>query len=100
VDTHILAILELKSEEESQPGRCHALRSLPSLQTLLHKIGDGRPPALQKVWRVSKQKNSVPLSFQSFYSSVADPDPYVLGLPNSNPLVRGTDPDLFIIKQK
>ncbi len=72
--THILAILELKSEEESKPGRYHALRSLPSLQTLLHKIGDGRPPALQKVWRVSKQKKSVKLSFQWLYSSVVDPD--------------------------
>jgi hypothetical protein len=32
------------------------------------------------------------------YTSVTDPDQQVLGLPDSDPLVRGTDP--FIIKQK
>ncbi len=36
------------------------------------------------------------------YSSVADPDPYVFGPPgpDHDPLVRGTNPDLSIIKQK
>jgi hypothetical protein len=33
-------------------------------------------------------------------SCVADPDPYVLGLLDPDPLVRGTDPDPSIIKQK
>ncbi len=35
-------------------------------------------------------------------SSVADPDPYriCLGLPDPDPVVRGTDPDLSIIEQK
>jgi hypothetical protein len=28
------------------------------------------------------------------------PDPYVLGLPDPDPFVRGTDPDPSIIKQK
>ncbi len=33
--------------------------------------------------------------------SVADPDPYVLGLPDPDPSVKGTDPDPEpIIKQK
>jgi hypothetical protein len=32
-------------------------------------------------------------------NSVADPDPMFLGLPDSDPLVRGTDPDPSIIKQ-
>ncbi len=34
------------------------------------------------------------------FSSVGDPDPHVLGIPDPDPLVRGTDPDpsLFLIK--
>ncbi len=32
--------------------------------------------------------------------SVADPDHYVFGPPDPDPLVRGTDPAPFIIKQK
>ncbi len=32
-------------------------------------------------------------------ASVADPDPYVLGLPDPDPLVRGKDPDHSILKE-
>jgi hypothetical protein len=52
---------------------------------------------------------NVPIQFQYelyMYSvmgtvliSVADPDPYVLGLSDADPLVRGTNPDPSIIKQ-
>ncbi len=39
---------------------------------------------------------------QKHFSIVADPDPYVLGLLDPDPLVRGMDPDPdpSIIKQK
>jgi hypothetical protein len=33
-------------------------------------------------------------------AKVADLDPYVLGLPDPDPLVRGTDPDHSILKEK
>ncbi len=33
-------------------------------------------------------------------SSVADPDPYVLGLPDPDPLDRGADPDPSIKQKK
>jgi hypothetical protein len=40
--------------------------------------------------------------FQLLSSSVMvlDPDPYVMNLQDPDPLVRGTDPDPSIIKQK
>ncbi len=44
----------------------------------------------------SNKKGTVPY----LSSSVADPDPYVLGLPDPDPLVRCTDSDPSIIQQK
>ncbi len=44
------------------------------------------------------------LLYLLYITSVADPDPYDLGLPDTDPFVRGTDPapdpDPSIIKQK
>ncbi len=39
------------------------------------------------------------LSPDGQFSSVADPELYFFGPYGSDPLVRGTDPDIFIIKQ-
>jgi hypothetical protein len=39
-------------------------------------------------------------AFLKNISNVAGPDPYDLGLPDPVPLVRGTEPDPSIIKQK
>jgi hypothetical protein len=49
--------------------------------------------------RMNKRRKQIEFFQKKRNTCVVDPDPYVLGLPDPNLLVRGTDPGPSIIKQ-